>query len=196
MSDDSDSEEIKKTLSIRDRKLDVMNRYVVAMKQTLEAISSDIQISRNSGRASRKICLPVENDAGLLELEEFSKLQQGEDALRERIRNESFKTLYDFLRNMVKLLFGRTCHFTWTGKSAHNAQYAKVARSASELHIIELLIEVAQEKFAVDKNRAETEFIRALHNFNESIALSRKRKNELSTIWKIKKNLVIKFKIQ
>ncbi|XP_055634295.1 uncharacterized protein LOC129774559 [Toxorhynchites rutilus septentrionalis] len=178
----SESEGVEKSLIVIDKKLDIMNRYIIAMKNAIENISVDIQTSvKTNICANSKIRLPIRSDQDLLTLEELSKSQQGQIGLRERFSIESSESMYGFFRSIVQLLFANTVRYTWTGKSAYNAQYGTASGNASELHIVDVLIDVAQTKYHVDRSRSKTEFMRALHNFNESVASRRKRKNNDNT---------------
>lgn len=73
------------------------------------------------------------------------------------------------------MLFVHTTRYTFTGRTAHNSKKNDQPKNASGLNIIQILLDVGQKKYQVDKKVASAALNKALNNFNEAIVAKRRR---------------------
>ncbi|XP_058829385.1 uncharacterized protein LOC131688842 isoform X2 [Topomyia yanbarensis] len=158
------------------------NMYHASNKRQQNTIMGDIkniitQLSKLTSATTEDVKIPILSYDELVVLENFSKTPQGKAAVRKRFEREHFATLYDFCRNYTEQLFAKSNYTTWTGHSAHNAHTSVQPQKASDMCVVQILLDVAQEKYASDRKTATSTFARALKNLNET-EKARKKRNE------------------
>ncbi|XP_053699423.1 uncharacterized protein LOC128746398 [Sabethes cyaneus] len=182
--------EIDAKIDTLSSKLDVVDKKMDNLARTIAASGASAAAENvNSSPVQCGYCLPgyvtmggaklpVKSDEELQKLEEFAQSEEGSLRLGKTFHGLSSKTAYDLLRIAVENLFGHSSRYTYTGRAAPNSRYAQAPLAAKALHITDILLDTVISKFNINRPDAVSEFIKALSNFNEAVAMKKKRREE------------------
>ncbi|EDS32588.1 conserved hypothetical protein [Culex quinquefasciatus] len=125
-----------------------------------------------------QITLPIADDNYLFRLEE---LVQSDNAIREelfeRFLEANGKSVFAYMRKNVGYLFNNTSKYTWTGRPSNSHKDAGPSGVASQLTLVDVLIDSGCEKFAgCSREEMEREFRRSLQRFNDAKFFKRRKR--------------------
>ncbi|KAL1397477.1 hypothetical protein pipiens_009724 [Culex pipiens pipiens] len=125
-----------------------------------------------------QITLPIADDNYLFRLEE---LVQADNAIREelfeRFLEANGKSVFAYMRKNVGYLFNNTSKYTWTGRPSNSHKDAGPSGVASQLTVVDVLIDSGCEKFAgCSRDEMEREFRRSLQRFNDAKFFKRRKR--------------------